>query len=65
MNIDIIGNNIMPGTHDMTNHSANGDNSALNLDYNTSSILVAVWVVLMIVGSYLLFHIHFKVLPKE
>ena len=61
----IIGNKIVPSTHDLTSHSTDGNNSALNLDDNTSSVLVAVWIGLMIVGSYLLFHIHFKVLPKE
>jgi len=64
-NIGFIENKIISNTHDLVNHSTNGDNSALNLDDNTSSILVAVWIGLMILGSYLLFHIHFKVLPKE
>jgi len=65
MNMGTIGNKIIPSAHDLTSHSADSNNSALNLDDNTSSILVAVWIGLMIVGSYLLFHIHFKVLPKE
>ena len=65
MNIGLIGNFSNPNTHDLTNHSTDGANSELNLDNNTSSILVAVWIGLMILGSYLLFHIHFKVLPKE
>ena len=60
-----IGNNTISITHGLTNHSTDGNNSTLNLDDNTSSILVAVWIGLMILGSYLLFHIHFKVLPKE
>ena len=64
MNIG-LGNISIPNTHDLTNHSTDGGNSELNLDNNTSSILVAVWIGLMILGSYLLFHIHFKVLPKE
>jgi len=65
MNIGLVGNIVMPNTHSLTNHSADGNNFALNLDDNTSSILVVVWIGLMILGSYLLFHIHFKVLPKE
>jgi len=65
MNIGFIGNNTISNTHGLTNHSTDSNNSALNLDDNTSSILVAVWIGLMILGSYLLFHIHFKVLPKE
>lgn len=64
MNMGIIGNKIIPNTHDLTSPSTN-NSPALNLDDNTSSVLVAVWIGLMIVGSYLLFHIHFKVLPKE
>ncbi len=65
MNIGLVGNISIPNIHDLTNHSTGGANSELNLDNNTSSILVAVWIGLMILGSYLLFHIHFKVLPKE
>jgi len=65
MNVGFIGNKIISNTHDLTNHSTDGNNSALNLDDNTSSMLVAVWIGLMILGSYLLFHIHFKVLPRE
>ncbi|HWY34077.1 MAG TPA: hypothetical protein VNX68_05480, partial [Nitrosopumilaceae archaeon] len=65
MNIGFIGNNTISITHGLTNHSIDGNNSTVNLDDNTSSILVAVWIGLMILGSYLLFHIHFKVLPKE
>jgi hypothetical protein len=65
INIGFIGNNAISNSHGLTNHSTDGNNSVLNLDDNTSSILVAVWIGLMILGSYLLFHIHFKVLPKE
>jgi hypothetical protein len=65
MNNGFIGNNAISSTRGLTNHAIDGNNSALNLDDNTSSMLVAVWIVLMIIGSYLLFHIHFKVLPKE
>jgi len=65
MNIGIIGNIAISNTHGLTNHSPDGNKSALNLDDNTSSMLVAAWIGLMILGSYLLFHIHFKVLPKE
>ncbi|HYL66576.1 MAG TPA: hypothetical protein VEU72_05435 [Nitrosopumilaceae archaeon] len=64
-NIGFIGNNMISNNNDLTNHSTDGNNSTLNLDGNTSSILVAVWIGLMILGSYLLFHIHFKVLSKE
>lgn len=60
-----IGNNAISNTHDLTNHATDGNNSALNLNDNTSSILVVLWIGLMIIGSYLLFHIHFKVLPEE
>lgn len=56
---------MISNNNDLTNHSTDGNNSTLNLDGNTSSILVAVWIGLMILGSYLLFHIHFKVLSKE
>ena len=65
MNIGFIGNKVISNTNDLANHSTEGNDSALNLDDNTVSILVAVWIGLMILGSYLLFHIHFKVLPKE
>ena len=65
MNNGFIGNNIISNTHDLTNHSIDNNNPASNLDDNTSSLLVATWIGLMIVGSYLLYHIHFKVLPKE
>ncbi len=64
-NNGIAGNKILINTHDLTNHSTADNNSALNLDENTTSILVALWIGLMIIGSFLLFHIHFKVLPKE
>jgi beta-lactamase regulating signal transducer with metallopeptidase domain len=65
MNIGFIGNNVISNTHGLTNHPTDNNDHASNLDGNTSSILVAVWIGLMIVGSYLLYHIHFKVLPKE
>ena len=65
MNNGLVGNNTLSNNHGLTNHSTAGNNSALNLDDNTSSMLVAVWIGLMILGSCLLFHIHFKVLPKE
>jgi len=65
MNIGLVGNIAISNTHGLTNHLTDGNKSALNLDDNTSSILVAIWIGLMILGSYLLFHIHFKVLPKE
>jgi len=65
LNFGFAGNKILANTHDLSNHSIDADNSALNLDENTSSILVSLWIGLMIIGSYLLFHIHFKVLPKE
>jgi hypothetical protein len=65
INSGFIGNNAISNTHDLTNHATDGNNSVLNLDDNTSSMLVAIWVVLMILGGYLLFHIHFKVLPRE
>ena len=64
MNMGIIGNNLIPN-NDLTNHQTENTDHISNLDDNTSSILVAVWIGLMIVGSYLLYHIHFKVLPKE
>ncbi len=64
-NSGIAGNKILTNTQDLTNHSTYGNDSALNLDENTSSTLVALWIGLMIIGSFLLFHIHFKVLPKE
>jgi beta-lactamase regulating signal transducer with metallopeptidase domain len=65
MNIGFIGNNTISKAHDFANHLTGNDNHTSNLDDNTSSILVAVWIGLMIIGSYLLYHIHFKVLPKE
>jgi len=65
VNIGLIGNNTLSNTHDLTNHLTDGNTSTLNLDDSTSSMLIAVWIGLMIVGSFLLFHIHFKVLPKE
>lgn len=65
MNIGFSGNNVISNTQGLTNHSTDGNNTALNLDDNTLFILVTVWIGLMILGSYLLFHIHFKVLPKE
>ncbi len=64
-NSGITGNKIFTNTHDLTNHFTDGNDSALNLDENTASTLVALWIGLMIIGSFLLFHIHFKVLPKE
>lgn len=64
-NIGISGNKILTNTHNLTNHSTADNNSASNLDENMLSILVALWIGLMIIGSFLLFHIHFKVLPKE
>lgn len=64
MNNGFIGNNIISNTRDLTNHFID-NNHASNLDDNTSSILIVTWIGLMIVGSYLLYHIHFKVLPKE
>ena len=37
-----------------------------NHDYDkTTMTLIVVWVLLMILGSYLLIHIHFKVLKEE
>lgn len=40
------------------------DGSASN--YNQETIaLIGLWIILMIIGSYLLIHIHFKVLSKE
>ena len=65
VNTGFIGNNTISNTHDLTNHSLDNNNHTSNLDDNTSSILVATWIGLMIVGSFLLYHIHFKVLPKE
>ena len=65
MNIGYIGNKIISNTNDLTNHSTESNNSTINLDDNTISVLVAAWIGLMILGSLLLFHIHFKVLPKE
>jgi beta-lactamase regulating signal transducer with metallopeptidase domain len=62
MNIGFIGNNSISNT-DLTNHLTD-KNHISNLDENTSSILITVWIGLMIAGSYLLYHIHFKVLPK-
>jgi len=64
MNSGFTGYKILTNTHDPTT-SIDGNSPALNFDDNTSSILVAIWIGLMFVGSYLLFHIHFKVLPKE
>jgi len=64
MNIGFIGNNAISNTHDLTNHSTEGNNHTVNSDDHTSTIF-AVWIGLIILGSYLLFHIHFKVLPKE
>jgi hypothetical protein len=55
----------MSNIHDLTNYPTGSNNPASNLDDSTSSTLVAIWIGLMIVGSYLLFHIHFKVFPKE
>ncbi|MGI0027312.1 MAG: hypothetical protein ACREAD_05670 [Nitrosopumilaceae archaeon] len=63
LNAGFIGNNTVSNNPDLTNHSTN--NSALNSDDITSLMLVAVWIGLMIIGSYLLFHIHFKVLPED
>lgn len=35
-------------------------------NYNQETIaLIGLWIILMIIGSYLLIHIHFKVLSKE
>ena len=65
MNSGLIGHDTISNTNGLTNHLTNDNNSASNLDDNTSSMLVAVWIGLMILGSYLLFHINFKVLPKE
>jgi beta-lactamase regulating signal transducer with metallopeptidase domain len=66
INFGFVGNDILvSNSHDLTNHPTGNYNSGSNLDENTSSILVALWIGLMIIGSYLLFHIHFKVLPKE
>ena len=61
----LIGNDMISNNHSLTNHQADNSDHTSNLDDNTASILVAVWIGLMIVGSYLLYHIHFKVLPKE
>ena len=63
MNIGFIGNNAISNNH-LANPSVDNNHTS-NLDDNTSSILVGVWIGLMIIGSYLLYHIHFKVLPKE
>jgi hypothetical protein len=52
-------------SHDLVRYPVSENNFGSNLDNTTSSILVALWIGLMIFGSYLLFHIHFKVLPKE
>jgi beta-lactamase regulating signal transducer with metallopeptidase domain len=65
MNFEFGGNKISANTHDLTYHSTTQNNSEVNLDDNTSTLLIALWIGLMIVGSYLLFHIHFKVLQKE
>jgi len=59
------GENKFLTTPGVSNHSASDNDSGLSLDTNASSILVALWIGLMIIGSFLLFHIHFKVLPKE
>lgn len=61
----LIGNNMISNNHDLINHQADNSDHTSNLDNNTASTLVAVWIGLMIIGSYLLYHIHFKVLPKE
>ena len=35
-------------------------------NYNQETLaLIGLWIILMIIGSYLLIHIHFKVLSKE
>ncbi len=65
MNIGFIGNNIISDTRGLTNHPINNNDHTTILDDSTSSILVSIWIGLMIVGSYLLYHIHFKVLPKD
>ena len=65
MNSGFIGNNAISNTHGLTNHLTDNNTHTQNLDDNTSSILVAAWIGLMIIGSYLLYHIHFKVLPRE
>ena len=65
LNIGFIGNNMISNNHGLINHPTDNNDHTSNLDDNTASILVAVWIGLMIVGSYLLYHIHFKVLPKE
>ena len=41
-------------------------NDGSTSNYNQETIaLIGLWVILMIIGSYLLIHIHFKVLSKE
>ena len=65
MNMGFIGNNVISDNHGKTNHAVGNSDHILNLDDSASSILVAVWIGLMIIGSYLLYHIHFKVLPRE
>jgi hypothetical protein len=66
INFGIVGSKFLANNpHDLVNHPVSQNNSGSNLDDSTSSILVAFWIGLMIFGSYLLFHIHFKVLPKE
>ena len=64
MNTEWIGNNSISNTNSLTNQPTD-NNHISNLDENASSILVTVLIGLMIAGSYLLYHIHFKVLPKE
>ena len=65
MSIGFVGNDMISNNPGLTNHPAGNTDHISNLDDNTSSILVAMWIGLMIVGSFLLYHIHFKVLPKE
>ena len=65
MNIGFIGNNVISNANGPLNHVIKNNDNIANLDENTSSTLIAVWIGLMIMGSYLLYYIHFKVLPKE
>ena len=66
MNAGFDGNNFMSNTVGLTNHLINNVNNVQKIDDSTSSssILVAVWLGLMILGIFLLYHIHFKVLPR-
>ena len=63
MNMGFIGNSSISDKH-TTNHLTDVGNIKNTDDY-MSTVLVTIWIGLMILGSFLLYHIHFKVLPRE